>query len=346
MKITSKTFGATDEGQTVQLFTLSNDHKITISITNYGGIVTSLEMPDKDGKTDNVVCGFSKLEDYLNPAYLSNYPYFGALIGRFGNRIAKGKYTIDGTGYEGAINNGPNHLHGGLTGFDRRLWTPEIIEEKEKVGLKLSYLSQDKEEGYPGNLKVSCTYTLDNENNFALVYEAETDKATIINLTNHTYFNLTGGKRDILDHELELAADKITESVDLIPTGKILPVAGTAFDFTTRKKISKDLDQLPEGYDQNFVLNEGSSKPVYAGCLSESATGRSVKVYTTQPGIQIYTGYWIPELTIDGVKKFGKYSGIAMETQHFPDSPHYENFPSTLLRPEEKYSQTTIFQLG
>ena len=346
MKVTSKTFGTTKDGQTVQLFTLSNDNQIVVNVTNYGGIITSIEMPDKNGKMGNIVCGFTKLEEYLDEYYLSNYPYFGALIGRSGNRIAKGKYSIDGMEYTGAVNNGPNHLHGGLIGFDRRVWTPEIIEEENKAGLKLSYLSPDMEEGYPGNLEVSCTYTLDNENNLSLLYEAETDKATLVNLTNHTYFNLTGDAENVLNHDLELVSEKITESKDLIPTGKILPVAGTAFDFTSKKRIGKDIGQLPEGYDQNYVLDNESGQLQYAGCLSENKSGRCVKVFTTQPGIQIYTGYWIPELTIDGVKKFGKYSGVAMETQHFPDAPHHSNFPSTVLRPGEHYNQTTVFRFG
>ena len=346
MNITSKTFGKTRDGQSVQLFTLLNDKEVTVNITNYGCHITAIEMPDKNGQIDNIACGFEKLDDYLNDSYLANYPYFGSIIGRYANRIAKGKYSIDGIIYSGAINNGENHLHGGLIGFDRRIWASEVIETREKVGVKFSYFSPDKEEGYPGNLKVSCTCTLDNENKLTLFYEAETDQATIVNLTNHTYFNLTGGKKNILDHELHLTAKKITESKDLIPTGRILPVEGTPFDFTVKKKLGKNISVLAEGYDQNFVLDNEAGQLVEAGCLSEAESGRKVSVYTTQPGMQVYTGYWIPELIIDGVKKFGSYSGVALETQHYADSPNHDNFPSTIVRPGEKYEQTTVYQFN
>ena len=346
MKITSKTFGKTKDGQEVDLFTLENDKKVCISISNYGALITSVYAPDKNGKTENIVCGFEKLDNYLSEAYLGSYPYFGCLIGRFGNRIANGKYTIDGVQYSGAINNGPNHLHGGLIGFDRKIWTTEIFEMEGKVGLKLSYHSPDGEEGYPGNLRVSCTYTLDNESKLEIAYEAETDKTTIVNLTNHSYFNLTGGKENILQHDLELNAKKYTEAVDMIPTGHIVPVENTVFDFSSTKKLGRDIAALADGYDLNFVLDNDEGKLVYAGCLSEATSGRTVKVYTTQPGIQLYTGYWIPELTIDGVKKFGSYAGVALETQHYPDSPNHANFPSTELKPGEKYNESTIYQFG
>lgn len=346
MNIISTPFGTTKDGEYPKLFILSNDNRATVKITNYGCIITAIEMPDKNGQIDNIVCGFDKPDDYLSDAYLSNYPYFGCIIGRNANRIAKGKYSIDGVEYTGAVNNGENHLHGGLVGFDRRIWNPEIIEKPDVVGVKLSYYSPDKEEGYPGNVKVSCTYTLDNENKLTILYEAETDQPTIVNLTNHTYFNLTGGREKILDHELELKANKITESVDLIPTGKIIPVEETMFDFTTKKKLGRDIASLNDGYDVNFVLDNEEGRLVEAGRLSESTSGREVNVYTTQPGMQVYTGYWIPELTIDGVKKFGSYSGVAMETQHFADSPNHDNFPSTILRPGEKYSQTTVYEFS
>ncbi len=346
MNITSTPFGKTRDGRTAQLFILSNDRQVTVKITNYGCVITAIEMPDKRGNTENIVCGFEKLEDYLSDQYLNNYPYFGCIVGRYANRIAKGKYMVDGVEYQGAVNNGENHLHGGLTGFDRRLWTPEVIETAEQVGIKMSYLSPDKEEGYPGNLKVSCTYSLDHENNLTISYEAETDKATIINLTNHTYYNLTGGKENILNHELQLTAKKITEAKDLIPTGRILPVDRTPFDFIMKKTLGRDISSLADGYDQNFVLDHEPGKLVEAGCLSENSSGREVRVYTTQPGMQLYTGYWIPELIIDGVKRFGKYSGVALETQHYADSPNHDNFPSTLLRPGEKYKETTVYRFS
>ncbi|MGE4586683.1 MAG: aldose epimerase family protein [Mangrovibacterium sp.] len=346
MQVTGQLFGKTADGQAVERFILSNDNRLSIKISSYGGIITAVEMPDKAGNTENIVLGFEKLENYLSKAYLGSGPYFGALIGRYANRIAKGEYSIDGISYSGAINNGENHLHGGRTGFDRRVCKAEILESADRAGVKLSYLSPDGEEGYPGNLRVSCCYTLDKENRLSLDYEAETDKPTVINLTNHSYFNLTGGHRNILDHELQLNAGEITEVRELIPTGRIIPVAGTPFDFIRRKKIGRDMESLPEGYDQNFVLGNEQGKLIEAGTLSEASSGRRVKVFTTQPGIQLYTGYWIPELMVDGKKKFGSYSGVALETQHYADSPNHANFPLTILRPGEHFRQTTIYQFG
>lgn len=346
MKITSKAFGTLPNGTQADLFTLSNDNKIEIKITNYGAIITSIQAPDKEGNTTNIVCGFDQLEDYLSEDYLNNYPYFGAIIGRNGNRIAKGKYTIDGVEYTGAINNGPNHLHGGIEGFDKKLWTAEPFENDDEVGVKLSYTSINGEEGYPGTLETTCIYSLNNDNELSIKYEAETDKKTIVNLTNHSYFNLTGGKEDIKNHELELNATKITESEDLIPTGNIIPVGGTVFDFTVLKKLGKDIDSLPDGYDLNYVLDNEAGKFVFAGRLKEPESGRQVEVYTTQPGMQVYTGYWIPELEIDGKKKFGKYAGVALETQHYPDTPNHPEFPSTELAPGEKYEEQTVYKFG
>lgn len=343
MKLQTTTFGNLKDGSEVKLFTMSND-KTTIKVTNYGAIITSIEMPDKNGTIENVVCGFDNLETYIGDEYLGSYPYFGAIIGRFGNRIANGDLEIDGINYKMAINNGPNHLHGGLTGFDKKLWDAETFEESDKVGVKLTYLSVDGEENYPGNLKVTCIYTLDSESNFGIEYLAETDKTTVVNLTNHTYFNLTGGKENILNHELELTSTKITEMEEQIPTGKIIPVANTAFDFTTSKKINCNMENLPTGYDDNFVLDNENGELKYIGYLNETNSGRKIEVFTTQPGVQVYTGYWNPELTIDGKKKFGSYSGIALETQHYPDSVHHNNFPTTLLKPGENYSEKTIYK--
>jgi aldose 1-epimerase len=346
MKITKSLFGKTNEGIDVELFTLTNDNQTTVKITNYGAIITSVVTPDENGALANIVCGFEKLENYLSAEYLGSYPYFGCICGRVCNRIAEGKFTLEGKSYSLAVNNGPNHLHGGLVGYDRRLFSAEIIDESEKVGVKLTYLSPDMEEGYPGNLKVTCTYTLNNNNELAIEYTAETDQTTIVNLTNHTYFNLTGGKESILNHELELTAKTFTESVGSIPTGKIVTVEGTAFDFLSKKKLGKDIEPLPDGYDLNFVLDNPDGKMVYAGCLSEETSGRKVEVYTTQPGIQLYTGYWIPELIVDGQKKFGRYSGVALETQHYPDSINKPHFPSVVLKPKQSFSEKTIYKFG
>ena len=344
MKLEITSFGKLNEGGEVKLFTLTNDNKLSVKITNYGSIITSIEMPDKNGNADNIVCGFENLESYLCDEYLGSYPYFGAIIGRFGNRISKGHLEIDGQTYQMAINNGPNHLHGGKIGFDRRLFDFEAFQNEKQVGVKLAYLSPDLEENYPGNLKVTCIYSLNNNNELGIEYFAETDKTTVVNLTNHTYFNLTGGKEDILNHELELTATKMTEMVEQIPTGKIIPVAGTPFDFTTSKKLNHRFSEVPMGYDDNFVLDNESGILKYIGCLKETKSGRKVEVLTTQPGIQVYTGYWNPALMINGKKKFGSFSGVALETQHYPDSVNQPGFPSTILRPGEKYNEKTIYK--
>jgi aldose 1-epimerase len=344
MKINSSTFGILKDGNKAELYTLGNDNNITVKITNYGAIITSIEMPDKNGISDNVVCGFEKLETYLSDEYLGSYPYFGAIIGRFGNRIAKGKLQIEGVKYHMAINNGPNHLHGGKIGFDRRLFNAETFKNENQVGVKLSYLSPDMEENYPGNLMVTCIYTLNNQNELGIEYQAETDKTTVVNLTNHSYFNLTGGKENILNHELELTATKMTEMVDQIPTGKIIPVKGTPWDFTSSKKLNHKISEVPEGYDDNFVLDNELGELKYIGCLKETNSGRQIEVETTQPGVQVYTGYWNPDLVIEGKKMFGSFSGIALETQHYPDSVNQPNFPSTILKPGEVYNEKTIYR--
>lgn len=341
MKIEKTSFGKLKDGREAHLFTLSNQ-RITIKISNYGAIITSVEVPDKNGKPANVVCGFEKLETYISDQYLNSYPYFGSIIGRFGNRIANGHLEIDGKTYEMAINNGPNHLHGGLVGFDKKLWEAETFDKDGTIGVKLTYLSPDGEENYPGNLKTTCIYTLDEDNNFGIEYLATTDKTTVVNLTNHTYFNLTGGKNNILNHKLELTATKMTEMVEQIPTGKIVPVVGTAFDFNTPKELGKE--GLEMGYDDNFVLDNDSGELKYTGCLSEENSGRKIEIYTTQPGMQVYTGYWNPELVIDGEKKFGSFSGIALETQHYPDSVNRPEFPTTLLKPGDQYNEKTIYK--
>lgn len=340
MQLTKHIFGTLPDHSTAELFTLQNDD-ITIKISNYGAIITSIEMPDNKGIKENIVCGFDQLEHYISDAYLSSYPYFGAIIGRFGNRIANGMLKVQGVEYELAINNGPNHLHGGKVGFDRKLFKAETIEEKNMVGVKLTYLSPDGEENYPGNLQVTCIYTLNNLNELTIQYYAETDKTTVVNLTNHTYFNLTSFRENVMNHELELSATTMTEMAEQIPTGKLVPVVGTDFDFNTPRKLGDA--GLEMGYDDNFVFdNEGELKQV--GCLCEEKSGRKIEIYTTQPGMQLYTGYWNPELEIDGKKRFGKFSGVALETQHFPDSVHHKKFPSTKLRPGELYNECTVYK--
>lgn len=346
LKINETKFGNLADGRNVSLFTLENGNGMKVDITNYGAIITSIFAPDKHGDFADIVCGFDKLEHYLDEKYLADYPYLGAVCGRVANRIAKGRFTLESKTYQLAINNGPNHLHGGKIGFDRRLWTPERVEENDKVSLKLTYLSPDGEENYPGNLEVTCIYSLDNDNKLTISYSAETDKTTILNLTNHTYFNLTGGKEKIMEHELQLTAKKFTEADDMIPTGNIADVKGTPFDFTEFKPIGKDIGQLETGYDLNYVLDNDAQKLIFAGYLREQKSGRKVEVYTTQPGIQLYTGYWIPELEIDGKKCLGSYAGVALETQHYPDSINHPAFPTVVLKPGETFNSTTVYRFS
>jgi aldose 1-epimerase len=346
MKLDKTNFGKLPDGREIHLFILSNKNNITVKITNYGAIITSIEMPGRNGEKDNIACGFDNLTHYISDDYLGSYPYFGTIIGRFGNRIANGHLEIEGKTYQLAVNNGANHLHGGKSGFDKKLWEAETFESKNKVGVKLSYFSPDLEENYPGNLKTACIYSLNNENELSIEYLAETDKTTVVNLTNHTYFNLSGGKENILGHELKLYTGKMTEMVEHIPTGKIISVDGTPFNFLEFKTLQRDIAELPTGYDDNFVLGNENGEIKYAATLRENKSGRNVEVYTTQPGLQLYTGYWIPELVVDGKKKFGSYSGVALETQHYPDSVHHENFPSTLLKPGEMYNEKTIYKFN
>ncbi len=346
MNVKTEKFGILPDNREVSLYTLTNDNGIEVKITNYGVNIINITTPDKNGKSENIVLGFNRLVDYLSDDYLSDYPYFGVIIGRFGNRIAKGHLEIEGKTYQLAVNNGPNHLHGGITGFDRRLWNANPYITENAAGIEFSYLSLHMEENYPGNLNVRCICTLTSANELVLEYVAKTDQTTVVNLTNHTYFNLTGGKENILNHELKLATNKMTEMEEQIPTGKIIETADTPFDFTEFKTFAKDLAQLPTGYDDNFVLDNPARELKYAATLREKNSGRQVEVYTSQPGMQLYTGYWIPELMTEGEKKFGSYSGVALETQHFPDSVHHPDFPSVILNPGETFNEKTIFKFS
>jgi len=348
MELKRDIFGNARRGEKVFLFTLRNDHGITIKITNYGGIVTSIETPDKNGKKANIALGFKSLEDYLNDAYVENGPYFGCIAGRYANRIAKGKFSIDGKEYTLPVNNGENCLHGGITGFDKVIWVPNLIEKPDLVGVELKYRSVHMEEGFPGNLDLTVSYTLNHKNEFHIDYKATTDRETVINLTNHTYFNLTGNSEStILEHTLQLnAKTKTVNDAGLIPTGEIVDVAGTPFDFTTPASVGSRIGSLSDGYDCNFILNNPNGKLVKAGILSEETLGRTVEVSTTEPGIQLYTGYYIPEMTGKNGEKFGRFAGLALETQHFPDSPNHPEFPSTSLKPGEVFKSKTVYKFG
>lgn len=342
MSIIKSNFGKTKEGQSVDLYTLTNANGMTVKITNYGGIVTSLQVPDKNGQLGDVVLGFDSLDKYLE-----GHPYFGALIGRYGNRIAKGKFTLNGTEYNLATNNDENHLHGGIKGFDKVIWNGEIVKKETEVGIKLSYLSKDGEEGYPGNLSVVVIYTLTNDNELKILYEAETEKPTPVNLTHHSYFNLKGaGNGDILGHLLTIHADRFTPVDDgLIPTGELKSVKDTPMDFTVPKAIGERINQVKGGYDHNYVLNGWDGSLRQAAKVVDPLSGRVMEVWTTEPGLQFYSGNFL-DGTITGKegKIYNKHYGFCLETQHFPDSPNKPQFPSTILKPGEKYTHTTIYR--
>lgn len=339
--VTKTDWGELD-GKKVYLFTLVNDKGTEVKITSYGGRVTSFITADKNNNRSNIVVGFDSLQPYLQKP-----PYFGALVGRYGNRIGDAKFMLNGTTYKLAANNGKNHLHGGVKGFDKVVWDASIPPDSVP-SLTLKYISKDGEEGYPGNLNVTVQYTLTNDDQLKIEYNAETDKATPVNLTNHSYFNLSGdASNTILNHTLMIDADNYTP-VDstLIPTGEIKPVKGTPFDFTSPKKIGQDIGSVKGGYDHNWVLNKKDASLQKVAVLSDSITGRSLEVYTTEPGLQFYTGNFLDGKFInrDG-KAINRHTALCMETQHFPDSPNKPNFPSTILKPGEKYHSETVYKV-
>jgi aldose 1-epimerase len=350
MSISKSDFGVTKGGEKVDLYTLTNASGAVAKITNFGGTVTELWMPDRNGQMEDIVLGFNTVRPYEEIS-----PYFGALIGRYGNRIGKGKFTLDGKTYTLAVNNGENHLHGGLKGFDKVVWQAEPFQDKNGVGLKLQYLSADMEEGYPGNLDVTVTYTLTNKNELKIDYLAKTDKPTVVNLTNHSYFNLAGqGDGKILDHQLMLNADYFTPVDEgLITTGEIRSVEGTPFDFREFTAIGKRIDadnqqiQFGGGYDHNWVLNKKNGGLTLAAKVYEPTSGRLMEIYTEEPGVQFYAGNFL-DGTITG--KMGKVyphrSGFCLETQHYPDSPNKANFPSVTLRPGQTYQTTTVHKFS
>ncbi|TGD79480.1 aldose epimerase family protein [Hymenobacter wooponensis] len=339
-------FGRTTDGHEVQLFTLTNKNGLRATITNYGGTLTSLLVPDKNGQLGDVVLGFDNVSGYQSPEYLKSGPYFGALIGRFGNRIAKGKFTLDGQEYSLVTNNGPNSLHGGSKGFDKVVWQAEPGTSADGQTLTLTYHSQDGEEGYPGNLEVKVVYTLTNDDALRIEYTATTDQATPINLTNHAYFNLGLGQLpDVLGHQVTLHADRYTVVDDTaIPTGELRPVQGTPFDFTAPHAIGERIAQVPGGYDHNWVLNQGQ-QPIAK--VVEPTTCRVMEVLTDEPGVQFYTGNFLDgSLTGKEGVVYGKNAGFCLETQHFPDSPNQPSFPNTILQPGQTYQSTTEYRFS
>jgi aldose 1-epimerase len=341
MSANKESFGKTPDGKQVDLYILTNTSGITAKITNYGGILVSLEVPDKDGNIGDITLGFDKLDGYLG-----EHPYFGAIVGRYANRIGKAAFKLDGVEYKLAANNDVNHLHGGIKGFDKVVWRLEDIGvNADGAMVKLSYISEDGEEGYPGNLACSVIYTLTEDDKLKISYEAETDKKTVVNLTNHSYYNLAGqGTGDILGHKLTINADKYTV-VDqgLIPTGENRNVTGTPMNFTTPMTIGSRIGQVEGGYDHNYVLKSGGGALALAVTVSEPTSGRIMEIHTDQPGVQFYTGNFLDgSVTGKAGKVYQKNYGFCLETQHFPDSPNKPDFPSVVLQPGQKYTTETV----
>lgn len=343
--IAKSDFGKLPDGTVIESYTLYNIHGASATIITYGATLTQLFVPDKNGKLGDVVLGFDKLESYEGDPH----PFFGTTIGRYGNRIANGKFTLDGKEYHLYINNPPNSLHGGKVGFDRRVWKAASSEDAQGEAVRFTYVSPDGEEGYPGTLTVSVTYTLTASNELQINYAAETDKPTVLNLTNHSYFNL-GGTGDVLKHVLELHADKYTPvDATLIPTGQIASVAGTPLDFRKPTPIGAHIGEIQDigGYDHNFVVNGKPGTLRLAAKVDDPATGRQMEVWTSEPGMQFYSAIHLdPSIVGKGGKPYQKYGALCLETQHYPDSPNHPTFPTTVLRPGQKFRSETIYKFS
>ncbi|WP_439130094.1 aldose epimerase family protein [Polaribacter sp.] len=351
LAIVKSEFGKTKEGTAIENYTLKNKNGVELNVITYGGRITSLKVPNKNGKLENVVLGHDTMEGYLR----ADNPFFGALIGRYGNRIAKGKFSLNGEEYTLATNDGSNHLHGGVNGFDRVIWTAIPMEGKENSSLKLTYLSKDGEEGYPGNLEVTVIYTLTKDNSVEVAYQATTDKSTVVNLTQHAYFNLTGDfSKDILNHDVVIDADTyLPVDATLIPTGEIRKVEGTPFDFNSSKKVGKEINATNEqlkrgkGYDHCWVLNGDNGEMRFVASAYDGTSGRFMEIHSEEPAIQFYTGNFLDgSLPMPNGGTYAHRTGFCLETQHYPDSPNQEKFPSTVLNPGETYSTKTIFKFS
>lgn len=346
--ITKTTFGQLPDGQTADHFTLRNQKGTEIKITNYGGIITHWTAADKNGTFEDMVLGYDSLSGYLKAS-----PFFGALVGRYGNRIGKAKFTLDGKTYPLAANNGPNSLHGGKVGFDKVIWAAKLSDDQKT--LILTHTSKDGDEGFPGTLSAQVTYHLTEDNALEIEYTATTDKPTVINLTNHTYFNLTGGKRDVLGHQVQLNADKfIPVDNTLIPTGQLQDVKGTPFDFLKSTEIGARINDPKDeqikfggGYDHCWVINKGADTLAPTATVYEPTSGRVLETFTTEPGVQFYTGNFLDgSITGKNGVTYSKRSGFCLETEHFPDSPNQASFPSVVLRPGEVYKTKTVYKFS
>jgi len=349
-QVTKQPFGKTPDGQQIDLYTLRNAHGVEAKIMNYGAIVTSLKVPDRNGKFDDVVLGFSDFDSYLK-----NDPYFGAIVGRYGNRIAKGRFTLNGVEYKLATNNGENHLHGGIKGFDKVVWTAHQLTTKAGPAVALTYLSKDGEEGYPGNLTANVVYTLTNNDELKIDYTVTTDKDTVHNLTHHSYFNLAGeGSGDILNHVVTINANRfVPTDAGSIPTGELKSVAGTPFDFlkpmAIGARINQDDEQLKfgNGYDHTWVINGRPGVMRFAATAYDATSGRVMQVWTTEPGVQFYTGNFLNGTkTGKSGKAYERRNGFCFETQHYPDSPNHPSFPTTTLKKGQTYKSTTIYRFS
>jgi aldose 1-epimerase len=340
--VQKSSFGSLPDGTGVDLFTLTNANGAVVKVTSFGTIVTELHMPDRTGKLGDVVLGFDNLAQYLK-----GHPYFGCTVGRVANRIANGRFTLDGKSYPLAVNNGPNHLHGGIVGFDKVVWKSEILGG---ATIKFTHLSPDGDEGYPGNLKVSVVMQLTDSNELVIDYTAETDKATPVNLTNHSYFNLAG-RGNVLGHEILLAADYYTPADEhSIPSGEVAPVKGTPMDFTSPKPIGarfSEMKVVPVGYDNNFVINGGGNGLAFTARVCEPVSGRIMELFTTEPGVQFYTANYLDgSLVGKRGEVYRQHSGFCLETQHYPDAVNKPAFPSVILRPGRIYRQTTVHKFS
>ena len=346
MKLEQSQFGQTQDGTPVQIYTLTAPNGAYVKITEFGAIITEIHVPDRNGKLGNVVLGFDNL-----PSYLKGHPFFGAIAGRVANRIANGKFTLDGKEYTLAVNNGPNHLHGGQVGFDKKVWNSRpLILNNDDVAVEFTCFSSDGDEGYPGNVSITVLYTFTTKNELRIDYSAKTDKATPINLTNHSYFNLAGSG-NILEQVLMINASQYTPTDDtLIPTGKIAPVKGTPLDFTTPTAIGARIEKTglkPTGYDHNFVLNHDAKSPAFCARALDPASGRVMEVFTTEPGVQLYTANHLDGTIVGtGGVKYPRFGAFCLETQHFPDSINHTNFPSVVLRPLQTFNSATIFKFA
>lgn len=348
MKIKQEPFGEF-EGEAVERYTLKNDNGVVVKVMTYGGTVTSILTPDKDGKVSDIVCGFDTLDGYLSDQYRSNSPYFGCLVGRYAARIKDGKFTVDGKEHQVATNDGPNHLHGGIKGFDKRVWdVAGTSEEAESVSLTLSLDSEDGEESFPGNLRVKVEYRLTNDNEIQIRYNAETDLATPVSLTNHTYFNLNGFQDKVLEHIVQLHSDRfLVPDETNVPVGQEESVAGTAADFNEPKRIGDAFDELPLGFEHYYAFSKPVGEFAKVAEVVEPTTGRKLEVLSTEPGTLFYTGrYTSDELRRESGSQFGQFRGFCIETSKYPNGPNIDGAPKSVLQPGEAYDETTVYKLS